>query len=204
MTKEEILKVFEFRHACKEFKKEKEIPEEDLRFILETGRLSPSSFGLEHWKFLVVHSPELKEKLQPACFDQKQITTSSDVVVVLAKKGLYEGGSKHVAKMFERWNYPDETYKFMVDFHALMAKNYDLTHWAVEQCHLAAANMMTAAAMIGIDSCPIGGFVPDKAKEALDIDGDKYEVALIIPFGYRVQEQPQKTRLSFDEVVEFC
>ncbi len=203
MNKEEILKVFEFRHACKEFKKGKKIPEEDLRFILETGRLSPSSFGLEHWKFLVVQSQKLKEKLQPACFDQKQISTSSDVVVVLAKKGLYEGGSKHVAEMFKRRNYPDETYKFMIDFHAQMVKNYDFTHWAVEQCPFVVANMMTGAALIGIDSCPIGGFVPDKVKEALDIDGDKYEVALIIPFGYRTQPQSLKTRLPFDEVVEW-
>jgi len=203
MNKEEILKAFEYRHACKEFEKGRKIPQEDLRFILETGRLSPSSFGLEQWKFLVISSPELKEKLQPACFDQKQISTSSAVVVILAKKGLYEAGSTHVAEMFKRWNYPEEVYNFMIDFHALMANNCDQVKVAVEQCHIAAANMMTAAAMINIDSCPIGGFMPDKVKEALDLDGDKYEVALIIPFGYRVHEQHAKARLSFDEVVEF-
>lgn len=58
--------------------------------------------------------------------------------------------------------------------------------------------------MIGIDSCPIGGLLPDKVKEALDIDGEKYEVALIITFGYQAQpQQPSKTRLSFNEVVEW-
>lgn len=151
----------------------------------------------------MVHSQELKERLQPACFDQKQITTSSEIVVLLGKKGLYEPGSKHVAEMFKRWNYPEDMYKFMLDFHALYAKDCDLTRWSVEQCHIAAANMMTAAAMIGIDSCPIGGFIPEKVKEALNLDGEKYEVAMIIPFGYRVQPQPPKNRLSFDEVVEF-
>lgn len=204
MDKKDILKAFEFRHACRDFDKKKKMPEEDLRFILETGRLSPSSFGLEHWKFLVVQNPVLKEKLQPACFDQKQITDSSEVVAILAKKGLYEPESFHVFEMFERWNLPDETLKVMLDFHAQLAKGYDLVHWAVEQCNFAAANMMTAAAMIGIDSCPIGGFLPDKVKEALEIDGEKYEVALIITFGYRAQsQQPPKTRLPFDEVVEW-
>ena len=203
MDKKEVLKAFEFRHACKEFESEKRIPNEDLRFILETGRLSPSSFGLEQWKFIVIQSRDLKEKLQPACFNQKQITTSSEVVAVLARKGLYEAGSQHVAEMFRRWGYPDDIYNYLIDFHSQLAKNYDLTHWAVEQCHIAAANMMTAAAMIGIDSCPIGGFLPDKVKEVLDINGKKHEVALLIAFGYRTNPQPPKVRLPFEEVVEY-
>lgn len=202
MEKKDVLKAFEFRHACKEFDMEHKISEEDLRFILETGRLSPSSFGLEPWKFIVVGS-ELREKLQAACFNQKQITTASGVVVILAKKGLYEPGSAHVAEMFKRWNYPEEIFNRMIDFHAQLTGNYNLTDWAVQQCYIAAANMMTAAAMIGIDSCPIGGFVPEKVKGVMDIDGEKYEAPLIIPFGYRLNPQPPKTRLSFDEVVEF-
>lgn len=204
MDKKEILKAFEFRHACKEFDENKRISDEDLRFILETGRLSPSSFGLEQWKFLVVQKPELKVKLQAASFDQLQLTTCSHVVVILAKKGLYEPGSAHVAEMFKRWNYPTDIYNYLIDFHAKFARSTDLTQWAVEQCHIAAANMMTTAAMIGIDSCPIGGFEPHKVKEALNIDREKYETSIMISFGYRQNPQPPNVRLPFDEVVEFC
>ncbi|MFC1742465.1 NAD(P)H-dependent oxidoreductase [Candidatus Riflebacteria bacterium] len=203
MDKEQIIKAFQFRHACKEFDSEKKIANEDLRFILETGRLSPSSFGLEQWKFLVIQKDEDKSKLQKACFEQKQLTTCSDVVVVLGKIGLYHAGSEYVSKMFKRWGFPDDIYNFMLNFHSSMVKEMDLTQWSVEQCHIAAANMMTAAALIGIDSCPIGGFQPEQVKEILALDSEKFIPTLILTFGYRKNEQPPKIRLAFDEVVEF-
>lgn len=203
MNKDEILKAFEYRHACKIFDDNKKIPEEDIRFVLETGRLSPSSFGLEQWKFLVTQNQNFKNKLCAASFDQPQLSTCSHVVIILAKKGLYNAGSEHVVKMFKRWNYPEETYKVMIDLHAALVGNVDQVQWAIEQCNFAASNMMTSAAMIGIDSCAIGGFEPDKVKDILNIDSEKYELALMIPFGYRCNPQPPKARLPFDEVVEF-
>lgn len=204
MKRDEVIKVFEFRFACKEFDETKKIAEDDLRCILEAGILSPSSFGLEQWKFLVVRNPELKSKLRAASFDQKQMTTCSEIVVVLAKKGLYEPGNPHVAEMFKRWNYPDDVFNFLISFYKELMSDIDHVKLAVEQCHIAAANMMTAAAMIDVDSCAIGGFEAAKVKEILNIDKKKFEVALMIPFGYRLDPQPPKARLPFEEVVEFC
>lgn len=203
MDRKDVIDAFGFRFACKEFDESREISKDDLHCILEAGRLSPSSFGLEPWKFLVVKSAELKGKIREISFDQKQMSTCSEIVVVLAKKGLYGPGSAHVVEMFKRWNYPDDLYNIMINFHTNMLADLDLTRWAVEQCHIAAGNMMTAAAMIGIDSCAIGGFEPDKARGILRIDEEKYEIALMIPFGYRGHEQPPKVRLPFEEVVEF-
>ena len=125
-------------------------------------------------------------------------------MVILAKKGLYEPGSDYVANMIKRWNYPDEVYNSLINFHANLTREMDLTQWAVEQCHIAAANMMTAAGMIEIDSCPIGGFEHKKAEEALSLDMKKYKISIMITFGYRVNPQPSKTRLPFGEIVEFC
>ncbi len=204
MNKEEILEAFNYRFACKEFDENEKIDDDDLSFILETGRLSPSSFGLEQWKFLVVRNGGLKAKLREASFDQQQLTTCSEVVVILAKKGLYEPGSAHVAKMFKRWNYPDDLYNMLIDFHSNLMAEIDMTRWAVEQCHIAAGNMMTSAAMIGIDSCAIGGFEHEKVEKILNIDKEKFEPAMMITFGYREHdEQPEKARLPFDDVVEF-
>lgn len=62
--KQQIIEAYQFRHATKEFDPEKKISESDFEFILETGRLSPSSLGLEPWKFVVVQNPELREKLR--------------------------------------------------------------------------------------------------------------------------------------------
>jgi Nitroreductase len=71
-SKEDILEAFHERHACKLFDDKKKIPKEDFDFLLEIGRLSPSSFGMEHWKFLVITSQDLKEKLRPVCWNQPQ------------------------------------------------------------------------------------------------------------------------------------
>jgi nitroreductase len=75
--------------------------------------------------------------------------------------------------------------------------------WTARQTYIAGANMMTAAAFIGIDSCPIEGFEKEKVEEILELDTKKWQVAMLLPFGYRVNEQSTQLRLDFDEVVEF-
>jgi nitroreductase len=78
ISKQEILDAFWFRHACKEFDDSRKLNAEDFQFILETARLSPSSFGLEPWKFLVVQNPLLREKLAACTWGgQKQLPTGS-------------------------------------------------------------------------------------------------------------------------------
>ncbi len=102
MQKEQFLEAMNFRHACKVFDENKKIESEDLDFILEVGRLSPSSFGMEPWKFLVVQNQDLKEKLRPLCWDQVQITSCSDLVVVLAKIDPLRPFGDYVGQMFAR------------------------------------------------------------------------------------------------------
>jgi nitroreductase len=81
------------------------------------------------------------------------------------------------------------------------ARRGDLTQWSVAQCHIAAANMLTAAAAIGVDSCPVGGFDPAQVTEVLGIDERRYEVALLIALGYRAEARPPRQRLPLDELV---
>ena len=77
------------------------------------------------------------------------------------------------------------------------------TAWSVAQCHIAAANMMTAAAVIGIDTCPMGGFEPAAVADILGIDRGKYAIALIVAAGYRAQPQPTKQRLPLNDIVTY-
>ena len=71
-VKESIIEAFNYRHACKEFNPEKKISDQDFNFILETGRLSPSSFGFEPWKFLVVQNQNLREKIKEHAWGGKK------------------------------------------------------------------------------------------------------------------------------------
>lgn len=79
-----FMEAMDFRHACKIFDETKKISDEDMKFILEVARKSPSSFGQEGWKFLVITNEELKAKLRPFCWDQPQVTTCSHLVIILA------------------------------------------------------------------------------------------------------------------------
>ena len=84
---ETIINAFNFRHATKEFDPEKKVSESDFHTILETGRLSPSSLGLEPWRFVVIENEDLKEKLKPYSWGaQKQLNTASRFVLFLHVK----------------------------------------------------------------------------------------------------------------------
>ena len=70
MLANDFTKAMEFRHACKLFDETKKIDTQTIKSILEIGRLSPSSFGMEPWKFLVITNEKLKEQLRPLCWNQ--------------------------------------------------------------------------------------------------------------------------------------
>ena len=205
--KDNFLKAMDFRHACKMFDENKKISKEDLNFILEVGRKSPSSFGMEPWKFLVIQDQDVKAKVRPFCWDQAQITTCSDLMIVLARIEDVKPESGIPEKRFARREMPQEKLDFYVNLYAnhlvdTLSSDENILAWTARQCYIAAGNMMTAAASIGIDSCPIEGFEKEKLENALNLDTSKYQVAMVLPFGYRINEQSTQQRLPLEEVVE--
>lgn len=198
----------EFRHACKVFDESKTISQEYMEFILEAGRKSPSSFGMEAWKFLVISNEELKAKLRPACWNQIQITSCSHLVVVLAGIDSVKLQSGLPKKRFQRRDMTQEKLDFYVKLYAAhlketLSSDENIYDWTSKQTYIAAANMMTAAATLGIDSCPIEGLNKMEVESILGVDTKKYQLSLMLPFGYRVHEPQPQQRLSFDEVVEY-
>jgi len=206
--KNDFTKAMAFRHACKIFDENRKINDEEIHYILEAGRTSPSSFGLEGWKFLVITNQALKEKLRPACWNQVQITSCSHLVVLLAEiEGAKVESGKPKAQLGRR-GMDEATLQGYVEMYGghlkeTLATDKNTYAWTARQTYIAGANMMTAAAFIGIDSCPIEGFEKEKVEEILELDTKKWQVAMLLPFGYRVNEQSTQLRLDFDEVVEF-
>jgi len=206
--KEEFLKMMNFRHACKLFDTTKKISDEDMHYILEVARKSPSSFGMEAWKFLVITNDELKEELKPFCWNQPQITTCSHLVIVLAGIEALKVESGTVRSRFMRRNLPQEQLDAYMKLYAshlsdTLSSDEKIYQWSARQTYIAAANMMSAAAFIGIDSCPIEGFEKENVEKVLGLDRSVYQVAMLLPFGYRINEQSTQVRLSFESVVEF-
>lgn len=205
-----------FRHACKAFDGSKKISEADFRGILEIGRISPSSFGLEPWKFVVIQNEALREKLKGFTWGaQGQLPTASHFVIILARKkqGMLYGSDYVEHMMREVKRLPEDIVqryrgfyeKFQkVDF-KLLESDRSMFDWAVKQTYIAMANMMTGAASMGIDSCPIEGFDLEKTeaflKDDLQIDTEAFGPAVMVAFGYRKDEpKREKVRQELEAV----
>ena len=206
--KNQFINAMDFRHACKVFDETKKISNEDMAYILELGRKSPSSFGMEAWKFLVITNEKLKQKLRPACWDQIQITSCSHLVILLAGIESVKPENGIVRKRFERREMPEDKLKFYINLYSshlqdtLQSDEY-IFSWTSKQTYIAAANMMTGAAFIGIDTCPIEGYDKKLVEETLELDTTKFQVSMILPFGYRINQQSKQLRLPSKEVVEY-
>ncbi len=204
----DFTKAMDFRHACKIFDESKAISDEQMHYILEAGQKSPSSFGMEGWKFLVITNEALKAKLRPVCWDQVQVTSCSHLVIVLAAIENVKVESGEVEKRFRRSGMPQESLDIYMGIYPehlkdILSSDENIYHWTSKQSYIALGNMMTAAAYIGIDSCPIEGFEKEKVEEILELDTTKWQLSVVVPFGYRLNEQPKQLRLPLDDVVEF-
>lgn len=198
-----FLDILHKRYACKRFNNSKKVSEQDRDYILEAGRLSPSSIGLEHWKFLVIEDEQKKADIQAGCWNQPQVGTASFIVILLGKLVELEPDHPYVQERLRALTHgDDEAYSSIYNFYSGYFKSIDLPRWSSEQCHIAATNMMNAAAFKGIDSCPIGGFEEQRIKHALNISSD-YIVSLITVFGYAADTFKPKNRLSLEQLVEY-
>ncbi|GAA4719577.1 NAD(P)H-dependent oxidoreductase [Brevibacillus fulvus] len=216
--KQQVLEAFRFRHATKEFDPDRKVSDEDFQYILEAARLSPSSVGLEPWKFLIIQNHDLREKLRKVSWGaQGQLPTASHFVVILSRtmkdlkfdSDYVQDQLKNVKQMppeiVERLS---GTYKNFQenDFH-LLDSDRAMFDWGCKQTYIALANMMTAAALIGIDSCPIEGFDRDLVHQVLEQEGllqdGSFDVSVMAAFGYRVREPRPKTRRAMEQIVEW-
>ncbi len=203
-----FMEAMDFRHACKIFDETKKVSDEDINFILEAGRKSPSSFGMEAWKFLVITNQELKEKIKPFCWNQPQITTCSHLVIILAGIEGVKPESGIPAKKFARREMPQEKLDFYLNLYSshlenTLSSDENIYAWTSKQSYIALGNMMTAGAIKGIDSCPIEGFEKEKVEEVLGLDLTKYQLSCVLPFGYRINSQSTQLREKLENVVEY-
>lgn len=218
IAKTDILNAFHYRHACKTYDPTKKISDEDFRFILETGRLSPSSFGIEPWKFLVIENQKIKTIIRDIAWGAKdKVTDCSHFVVVLVRQPkTLLADSEYVQHMMrDIHQLPEDILKMRQNFYRTFTEqDFSLTqdskalyNWACRQSYIAMANMLTSAAMIGVDSTPIEGFPLEKMDSILAEQGlydpNTYKLSVMIAFGYRLNEPKAKTRQAFDDVVEW-
>ncbi|MDR3710525.1 MAG: NAD(P)H-dependent oxidoreductase [Capsulimonadaceae bacterium] len=216
-VKKLIREAYRFRHACKRFDERNRVPDEDFNFILEAGRLSPSSYGFEPWKFLVVENQAIREKMKPIVWGAaNRLEASTRVVVLLARRKVDlmpdSPYIEHVLNNVQQLPEEIKTTKrgvyqrFLDEEFALLGDDRYVFDWACRQAYIPLANMLTTAAMLGIDSCPVEGFHLANLEALLASEGvldiEHFGVASLVFFGYRTKEPREKTRRCFAEVVQ--
>ena len=217
-TKQQILEAFQFRHATKSFDPTKKITSEDFSFILETARLSPSSFGYEPWNLLVIQNEALRNEIRNVSWGaQGQLPTASHYVIFLARTGeQMQPDGAHVQHMMDVLGLSDEAkasrtkrYGLFLEEDFQIGRNEKaMADWSAKQAYIALGNMMSTAAQIGIDSCPIEGFDQQAVEHLLEqhdlLDRSVFTVPVMVAFGYRSDEpKREKQRRSLDEIVTF-
>lgn len=200
-SRAEWTRALHFRHACRQFDRAKVVHEGDLEFVLEAGRMAPSSLGLEPWKFIVVRDERLKHGLQQACGDQPQIGTASVVITIVARVRDVALGSDYVDLIRSR--YPIDVQATMAGYLDEHLRHPDLAARSAAECLLPAANMMMAAAFVGLDTCPVGGFDSAAVTELLALDPKRFSPVLLLPLGYRAGPQSPRYRLQLGTIVEY-
>jgi len=179
------------RYSVKKFNAEI-IPQEVLHNILESGKLSASSLGLQPYKIVVVESEEMKQKLIPAFYNPSQISTCSHLVVIISKKVIEEsyirGYFNHISEVRETPVEKLDLFKNSINQHISQKTQDEIFTWAEKQSYIVLANLMYAAAIENIDSCPMEGFRQDLIEEILNINSETEKVTVTLALGYRSEE----------------
>lgn len=202
MQKEAFSKIINQRYSCREFK-ESLLKREDLEYILEAGRLSPSSLGLEPWKFLVVQDSNKKEEISKIANYQGHVKKCGAIIIILARLDFEE---YFIPKLQAREMKEEELQKrinLYKPFIESMNEDEKL-HYAKEQTYLALGNLANAACAIGLGSCIVGGFDSKALDCYLKLDTTKERSSIMLIVGeYENKAISQKVRFSKEEVITF-
>ena len=180
------------RYSVKRFDTEKTVSADALYHILEAARLSASSLGLQPYKILIVESPALKEQLIPAFYNPSQISTCSHLIVIVSKNNIepqYIGD--YFSNISQTREVPLESlnpFKESISSHIEKLSADEVMTWADKQCYIVLGNLMFAAALENVDTCPMEGFKQEKIDEILELDTATEKVAVTLALGYRSAE----------------
>lgn len=208
MTPAELLTALNWRYATKVFDPAKKIPAEVWSALEDSLVLTPSSYGLQPWKFIIVQDQALREQLLPHTWRQRQVVDCSHLVVMATKRALNEADiDANLLRIAEvRGGTPDALIGFRKMLIGTHQQGYMTKEWAKMQAYIALGQFMTAAALLGIDTCPMEGFVPEKYDELLGLEAQGFTTAVLCPAGYRHADDRYaslpKVRFKSSDVIE--
>lgn len=206
-----LLADLNWRYAVKAFDPEKTISHEIWKVLEEALVLTPSSFGLQPWKFFVITDKEMKAKLRTASWGQAQVTDCSHYVVFASKKKINtqdidaflaltaEVRGVEIASL--------QGYRKVIVNHLVEAGvSQTVNHWAANQTFIALGNFMTSASLLKVDTCPMEGFVPQEYDKILGLEAQGLTASVCCAAGYRSESDKHaslaKIRFAPEKVIE--
>ncbi len=193
IPEQQLLDSLNWRYATKTFDATKKIPAATWKTLEETLVLSPSSFGLQPYRFLVVTDPALRAKLQPHSWNQTQVVHASHYVVFAARTAMTETEiDRFLDRVVEVRGIPRESlegYRGMM-YGSLLSPGSEarIPDWAALQAYIALGNLMTSASLLGVDTCAIEGFAPAEYDALLGLKDQGYASVVCCALGYRSAE----------------
>lgn len=188
----DIIKQLEWRYATKKFDKTKKLSASKLNILKQAFNLTATSFGLQTITLVVVTNPELREKLVEPAYRQSQVLDASHLLVICIKETIettdvnaYFDNVRAIRDTSETILSPYR--KNLIETMQRMTQE-EQQQWSMNQACIALGNLMTVCAMEGIDSCPMEGFVPTKYDEILNLKALGLKSALLLPVGYRAED----------------
>lgn len=206
-----VLEALQWRYATKAFDATRTIPADLWSSLEQSLVLSPSSYGLQPWKFLVIEDPALRSELRPFSWNQSQITDASHLVVFLARRTI---DAADLDRLIEATStIREQPIEQLAFYRSMMQKDLVdgprsalIDQWSTNQLYIALGTFMTAAALLGVDTCPIEGFSPPDYDRLLGLDDSPYRSAVVCAAGYRSADDKYaslaKIRYSAAELIE--
>lgn len=198
----------QWRYATKKFDSSKILSEEKLNILKETFNLTATSFGLQPIKMVIVSNPEIKEQLMPFTYYQPQVRDASHVLVLCIEKEI---DTDFIIDHFKRVEDTRKTPREILDrFENELVNTFEgwnadqIRQWMINQLYLTLGALLSICAIEQIDSCPMEGFEPEKYDKLLGLDKMGLESVIVLPVGYRDEEDffltLKKVRRGVEEV----
>lgn len=186
-----LINALEWRSATKQFDTTKEVSKEDLNTLIKAANLAPTSGGMQPFKLIVVKNKALQENLVEDTFNQTQVAQASHVLVFAIEENMDGLVSRYIDRAIEARNMKREDlqgYADSMNYYIGSMNEETKLSWAKSQAFISLGMVMSAAAELKIDSCPMEGFVPDNYQTKLDLKSKELKPVVILPIGYRSTE----------------
>lgn len=210
IARDQLLGQLRWRYATKQFDPAAKVSPQDWAALEEALWLTPSSFGLQPWKFIVVTDAAVRQKLVSVSWRQCQVSEASHLVVLAIKKNLCESDlAAYLDCMAKVRGVPVSALSPLRDMIAVnVLQGMDEAQrqdWASRQVYIALGNLMTSAALLGIDTCPLEGIDSKQYDAMLDLERQGLRTIVACAVGYRAATDKyavcKKVRFPKDQVL---